>query len=116
METEYYTFEQLVSAGIACYSTMLLKEDIDKFTIGLKVDYPKLIRIDSAIRYTSSIISYDKLYYHLYQRLNLDDYIYYGHQKITIQEYLMFIAGATLIDYMIKDELNYGNPRLLKRK
>lgn len=116
MENEYYTFEQLVSAGIACYSTTILKEDVERFTIGLKEYSPKLIRLDSGIHYTNKFIKYDSMYYQWYQSLNLDDYMFYGKQRITIQDYLMLIAGDKLINFMQTDDLNYGKSRTLKRK
>ena len=56
------------------------------------------------------------MYYQLYQKLNLDDYMFYGKQRITIQDYLMLIAGDKLINFMQTDDLNYGKPRTLKRK
>lgn len=100
MEEEYYSFEQFICAGIACFSSVLLLEDIKRLYQELCVTYPQMIMINDTIRYTNEYIDYTPNFCKLNINFKLKMLGIYDNEEITLKEYLKLIAGDKLVSFM----------------
>lgn len=100
MEEEYYSLEQLVCAGIACYSPVLLEEDIVHLQAELEKFMPEMCMVNDIVRYTGEYINYMPGFYTLNEHYNLDSLGVYEGQNITLEDYLKIVAGPKLVAFM----------------
>ena len=100
MEEEYYSFEQLVCAGIACLSPVLLEEDIMRLQTELEKFMPEMCMANDIIRYTEDYINYTPGFYSLNEHFSLDSVGVYEGQNITLEDYLKIVAGPKLVAFM----------------
>lgn len=105
MEEEYYSFEQFICAALACYSPVLLAEDIKNLKTELERYLPEMCMANDIVRYTNEYINYTPERYTLNEPFNLDTLGEYENQTITLGDYFKVIAGPKLVAFMQSEKM-----------
>ena len=100
MQEKYYSLEQLVCAGLACFSPVLLEEDIVHFQLELKKYMPEMCMSSDIIRCTKEYINYTPGFFTLNENFSLDTVGVYEGENITLKDYLKIVAGPELVAFM----------------
>ena len=109
MEEEYYSLEQLICAGIACYGSILLEEDVARLQMELEKFMPEMCMASDIVRYTEDYINYTPGFYSLNEHFNLDSVGIYEGQNITLEDYLKIVAGPKLVAFMQSEKYRRSN-------
>lgn len=97
---EYYSFEQLVCAGIACLNTSLSAEYIVHLQAELEKTFPEMVMVNDIIRCTRDYINYTPGFYEINEHFSLDSIGIYENETMSLKEYLKIVAGPKLVSFM----------------
>lgn len=96
----YVSYEQVVSAAVACYKEYITSTELIKLINELKGTYPNMVIANDKIRATKNIIYCISGSALLNPDYTIDTNIFVRGHAMTIKDYLCKYAGKELVDFM----------------
>lgn len=97
---KYYSYEQVVSAAIACYKKSLTTDEIVELIKEVKEAFPNVVLANDVVRATKYFIIDLEGEASLNPNFQLDSNVFVRGHTITVKEYLCRFAGARLVSFM----------------